>query len=197
MNQIYLIKNHHSSYVFELLKEGHVIKQGPTVLISYEGNIQLYSTETDSKECQLSIQDVFIFTKLEVQREKYRGEKVWITRVTNKMVYIELESGKTVRIPKTSLGVENWKNSPTPRRSPRNHKATKSPQSPIDARKLTFVEEVDEGNFTRFEEDVQVNIDVRVPTTTPCKKEVSFTESVVSDVRIFEALGNLRPLHLK
>lgn len=59
------------------------------------------------------------------------------------------------------------------------------------------MEEVEEDNFIQFEEVVQDDVDVGAPIATPVKKEVKFLESVVSDIRIFEALGNLRPLFLK
>ncbi len=183
------IKNTHSLLVSELLKQGYSISQGPFVVVHREDNKSLLYT-SESKY-NTSILDVLVENPIEVQREKYRGERGWITDITNKMVYIKLESGKTVRISKTSLGIETC-NTPSPRRSPREHTATKSPKTPIDVRKLTFVEEVEDECIRCIEEDTEDNVNVGGPAIIPIKKEVTYSESVISG--IVEALGKLWPL---
>lgn len=111
--------------------------------------------------------------------------------ITTKMVYIKLESGKTVRIPKTSLGIEAYTNTPSPRRSPREHTATKSPKTPIDVKKLTFVDEVDDNSLRCIEENTLDNADAGTPVTTSSEKEVTFTKSFMMGV--VDALAMLWP----
>lgn len=199
MTLYHLIKDHHSTFLFNLLKEGYLLNQGATVILYQNGKIQLLINKSDHRYDMEppSLKNIFIFDPLTVQKGKHKGENAWITGITDKMVNVEFESGDAARISKISLGFDRCKHDQLRRRSPRHHLSTEQADSTaettaLNMQELTHIEEADDTNFVSFDDFVEVK-----DMSTPRTKRVRFVVSVVSDVRTFEALGNLRPLFWK